>query len=215
MLRLERWNAVPFHLYTREVGHRMAPRSLMKAVDELATLNEPLGLPSTKETQGKWEGKATVELKGPTADQVWPFLEDFCNLQKWLPGVDTCYQVEGELGQPGLVRYCSSGTASSDGSHEGKVIWAKEKLIMINPSERCLSYEILENNAGFKSYVATMKAFPINDGDEDGDGQHGCKIEWSFIADPIEGWPLEDFNSYINSSLQFMGQKMEQAVLSG
>jgi hypothetical protein len=60
-----------------------------------------------------------------------------------------------------------------------------------------------------------MKAFPINDGDEDGDGQHGCKIEWSFIADPIEGWPLEDFNSYINSSLQFMGQKMEQAVLSG
>ncbi|XP_034890761.1 lachrymatory-factor synthase [Populus alba] len=172
----------------------------------------------TEEAQGKWEGKATVELKGPTADQVWPFLEDFCNLQKWLPGVDTCYQVEGELGQPGLVRYCSSGTASSDGSHEGnKVIWAKEKLIMINPSERCLSYEILENNAGFKSYVATMKALPINDGDGDGDGdgQHGCKIEWSFIADPVEGWPLEDFNSYINSSLQFMGQKMEQAVLSG
>lgn len=47
MLRLERWNAVSFQLYTREVGHRMAPRSLMKAVDELATLNEPLGLPST------------------------------------------------------------------------------------------------------------------------------------------------------------------------
>jgi len=47
MLRLERWNAVPFQLYTREVGHRMAPSSLMKAMDELATLNEPLGLPST------------------------------------------------------------------------------------------------------------------------------------------------------------------------
>lgn len=44
---MERWNAVPFQLYTREVGYRMAPRSLMKAVDELATLNEPLGLPST------------------------------------------------------------------------------------------------------------------------------------------------------------------------
>ncbi|KAJ6914964.1 hypothetical protein NC651_017062 [Populus alba x Populus x berolinensis] len=171
----------------------------------------------TEETQGKWEGKATVELRGPTADQVWPCLEDFCNLQKWLPRVDTCYRVEGELGQPGLVRCCHFSKVPSEGSHEdeeNKVIWAKEKLIMINPSERCLSYEILENNAGFKSYVATMKALPINDGDGDGDGQHGCKIEWSFIADPIEGWPLEDFNSYINSSLQFMGKKMEQDVLS-
>ncbi|KAJ6698043.1 LACHRYMATORY-FACTOR SYNTHASE [Salix purpurea] len=160
-----------------------------------------------EETQGKWEGKATAELKGPTADQVWPFFEDFCNLQKWLPGVDTCYQVEGEPGQPGLVRYCSSSTISSDRSHEEtQVKWVKEKLVMIDRIERCLSYEIIENNVGFKSYVATIKVLPIND---------GCKIEWSYVADPIEGWPVEDFNSYISSSLQFMGQKMEQAALSG
>ncbi|CAK7353148.1 unnamed protein product [Dovyalis caffra] len=165
-----------------------------------------------EETQPKWKGKATVVLESPTADQVWPFLEDFCNLQKWLPGVDTCYQVEGKLGQPGLIRYCGSSTLSADGSQEEtKISWAKEKLIMIDPIERCLSYEILENNIGFKSYVATMKVLPI----KDGDGQRGCKIEWFFVADPIEGWSLEDFNSYINSSLQFMGQKMEQAVLSG
>ncbi|KAJ6743527.1 hypothetical protein OIU85_017468 [Salix viminalis] len=162
----------------------------------------------TEETQGKWEGKATAELKGPTADQVWPFFEDFCNLQKWFPGVDTCYQVEGEPGQPGLVRYCSSSTISSDRSQEetDQVKWAKEKLVTIDRIERCLSYEILENNVGFKSYVATIKVLPIND---------GCKIEWSYTADPIEGWPVEDFNSYISSSLQFMGQKMEQAALSG
>ncbi|KAJ6406411.1 hypothetical protein OIU74_028339 [Salix koriyanagi] len=161
----------------------------------------------TEETQGKWEGKATAELKGPTADQVWPFFEDFCNLQKWLPGVDTCYQVEGEPGQPGLVRYCSSSTISSDRSHEEtQVKWVKEKLVMIDRIERCLSYEIIENNVGFKSYVATIKVLPVND---------GCKIEWSYVADPIEGWPVDDFNSYISSSLQFMGQKMEQAALSG
>ncbi|KAJ6698041.1 LACHRYMATORY-FACTOR SYNTHASE [Salix purpurea] len=166
-----------------------------------------------EKAQGKWEGKATVELKGPTADQVWPFFEDFCNLQKWLPLVDSCHRVEGELGQPGLVRLCKFSKVSSDGSHEETEIkWAKEKLIMIDPNERCLSYEILENNVGFQSYVATIKVLPINDGD--GEGHHGCEIEWSFVTDPIEGWPLEDFNSYIKSSLQFMGQQMEQAVLS-
>ena len=57
---------------------------------------------------------------------------------------------------------------------------------MINPIERCISYEIMENNVGFKSYMATIEVLPIN-----GDGQNGCKIEWSFVADPIEGWRLE------------------------
>ncbi|CAK7353144.1 unnamed protein product [Dovyalis caffra] len=165
-----------------------------------------------EETQPKWEGKATAELKGPSADQIWSFLEDFCNIHKWIPTVDTCYQVEGELGQPGLVRYCASSTPlASNGSHEeNKISWAKEKLLMINPTERCLSYEITENNVGFKSYVATTKVLPIN-----GDGQNGCKIEWSFVADPIEGWAFGDLNSYVYNCLQFMAQKMEQAVISG
>ncbi|XP_059639111.1 uncharacterized protein LOC132281426 [Cornus florida] len=48
-----------------------------------------------EETQPKWEGKATVKPGGITPDEVWPLLEDFCSLNKWLPGIDTCYQVEG------------------------------------------------------------------------------------------------------------------------
>ncbi|KAJ6372980.1 hypothetical protein OIU76_027334 [Salix suchowensis] len=164
-----------------------------------------------EETQLKWEGKATAEVRVP-AEKVWSFLEDFCNIHKWIPTVDTCCQVEGELGQPGLVRYCaSSSTVASEGRREEiKISWAKEKLIMINPIERCLSYEIMENNIGFKSYVATVEVLPNN-----GDGRDGCKIEWSFVSDQIEGWRFEDLNSYISNCLHFMSQNMEQAVLSG
>ncbi|XP_011019591.1 PREDICTED: lachrymatory-factor synthase [Populus euphratica] len=163
--------------------------------------------------QIKWEGKSIVELKGPTADQIWPLLEDFCNINKWFPSIDVCNHVDGELGKPGLTRYCASKTLSTYGSYdEAEVRWVKERLLMINPTEKCLSYEVLENNSGFKSYVATMKVLEINGSDA---GENGCKIEWSFIADPVEGWTLEDFSSFINFCLQSMGKNMEQDVLSG
>ncbi|XVE97592.1 hypothetical protein REPUB_Repub03eG0032700 [Reevesia pubescens] len=67
-----------------------------------------------EEKQPKWEGKATAaKLKGSKAEQIWPFLEEFCNLDKLFPDVDTCYRVEGIPGQPGLVRY-----------YAGKLGWA-------------------------------------------------------------------------------------------
>ncbi|KAJ9183516.1 hypothetical protein P3X46_007359 [Hevea brasiliensis] len=164
-----------------------------------------------EKTGPKWEGKTSVELKGATADQVWPFFEDFCNIHQWFPILETCYQVEGEPGKPGLVRYCASKPKpSSDGSGGNIINWAKEKLIMINPVERCLSYEVIENNMGFNPYTATFKVLPVN-GDGAGD-QKGCKIEWSFVCDPMEGWKLEDINSSRNSILQFVANKMEQAL---
>ena len=73
---------------------------------------------------------------------------------------------------------------------------------MIDPIERCLSYEVIDSNIGFKSYVATSKVLPINNGG-------GCKIEWSFVADPIEGMSQEGLASYIDHSIQFMAKKME------
>ncbi|KAJ6745638.1 hypothetical protein OIU74_028338 [Salix koriyanagi] len=164
--------------------------------------------------QIKWEGKSIAELRGPTADQLWSLLEDFCNINNWFPSLDVCNQVGGELGKPGLTRYCASKTLSTYGCHdEGEVRWAKERLLMIGPAEKCLSYEVLENNSGFKSYMAsTMKVLEINGSDA---GENGCKIEWSFIADPAEGWTFEDFMSFINFCLQSMGKNMEQDVLSG
>lgn len=154
-------------------------------------------------SETNWEGKATAELKTTPADRVWPFVSDFCNLHKFFPNLDTCYQVDGELGKPGLVRYCSSTSPPSSGeSDQTAVKWAKERLVIIDPAERCLSYEILDNNMGFKFYAATFRVV-------EGDGEDGSIIEWSFAADPVEGLRFEDFESYCDSCLQVMAKKIE------
>lgn len=162
--------------------------------------------------QPLWEGKLTVELTATSVEQAWPPLEDFCNLHKWIP-INTCYHVEGVPGQPGLVRYCSStvktvvedDAAVSVSESETTVKWVKEKLMMMDPVQRCLSYEVVESNMGFESYVATLKVIPV-----EGDGETvGCLIEWGFVCDPVEGLSLEDFESYIQYCLQFMAKKIE------
>ncbi|KAK3438349.1 hypothetical protein EUGRSUZ_C02968 [Eucalyptus grandis] len=125
-----------------------------------------------EETQPKWEGKATAELKGPTPDQVFP-------------AVDTCCRIKGVQGQPGLIRYCTS------------------------TAKKCFSYEVLDNNMGFKNYVATVRVMPMND--EDGK-MRGCMIEWSFVSNPVEGWGLQDLSSLIDISVQSMAKKIENAI---
>lgn len=61
------------------------------------------------------------------------------------------YQVDGVSGQPGPVRYCKAGRDKTT------IKWAKEKLLVIDAIKRRMSYEIVDNNMGFKSYVATMQ----------------------------------------------------------
>nr|GEY46777.1 hypothetical protein [Tanacetum cinerariifolium] len=153
-------------------------------------------------TVSKWKGKATTQLKTTPPQQIWPLFEDFCSLHKWLPTIDTCHLVEGQYGQPGLVRYCASTVQSSN--DETIIKWCHEKLVLIDPIQRCLSYEIVENNVGFNRYVVEIKVNEVDD--------EGCMIEWSFEADPIEGWRLEDLCGYIESSLKAMGERMEMEL---
>lgn len=157
-----------------------------------------------------WEGKASAKLNGTTAEKVWPLFEDFCSFNKWLPSIDTCYKVEGVYGQPGLIRYCASTvSSSSDGCDKPMIMWCHEKLLVIDPIERCLSYEVVENNMGFKLYKSTVKVMPMNGPDEG-----GCQIVWRFVADPVEGWKFEDLLGYIESSLQGMAERMEKTLQS-
>ncbi|KAE9594987.1 hypothetical protein Lal_00041221 [Lupinus albus] len=158
-----------------------------------------------EESKAKWEGKAIVELAENSAEQVWPYIEDFCNIHKLIP-IDICYKVEGMQGQPGLIRYCAT-TIKGDDAETTLMNWAKEKLLSIDPVQRCLSYEVNENNMGFKSYVATVKVLAINEDAKVG----GCKIEWGFVSDPMEGWRLQDLNSFIDSHLQVMAKNIEAA----
>ncbi|XP_059642342.1 uncharacterized protein LOC132284272 [Cornus florida] len=160
-----------------------------------------------EERQPKFEGKATVKLGGPTADEVWSLLEDFCSINKWRPGVDTCYQVEGVQGQPGLIRYCATTPMSSSKGDEKVIYWAREKLLSFDPIKRCFSYEMLENNAGFNSYVAMIKVLPVNDDDE-----CKCQMEWSYTVDHLDGWTHEFLDFYVKSSLQGMAERLEKAI---
>ncbi|KAL3498513.1 hypothetical protein ACH5RR_041245 [Cinchona calisaya] len=156
--------------------------------------------------QAKWEGKATAKLKGVRAEQVWPLLEDFCSFDKWIPTIDTCHQVEGVKGQPGLVRYCASTPLNTDDESKNSMTkWCHEKLIAIDPILRCLIYEVLENNMGIKSYIGTIKLL-------DDDDTFGCQIEWSFLADPVDGLSFQDLSSYLNFTLQGMAENMERAL---
>ncbi|KAM3688686.1 hypothetical protein ACJW31_10G169400 [Castanea mollissima] len=110
-----------------------------------------------------------------------------------------------------MVRYvATTTTTSSNGNEETMIKWAKEKLLMIDSIKRCLSYEVTDNNIGMKSYVGKSTVSPIND-----DGKNGCKIEWSFVCDPIEGLRYEDFLlNTIETGLQSMAKKMEDVILS-
>ncbi|XP_031277809.1 lachrymatory-factor synthase-like [Pistacia vera] len=160
--------------------------------------------------EAKWEGKASVEIAGLAVEQVWPCLEDYCNLHKWFPYLDKCDQVEGVPGKPGLVRHVSSTAKASPESDEMITRWANEKLLMIDANQKCFSYEVTDNNIGFNNYVATIKVFPINADDQ----QKGCIVEWSFVTDPVPGWKFENLLSNFNYCLQYMGKKMEQTFLS-
>ncbi|KAJ4708517.1 lachrymatory-factor synthase-like [Melia azedarach] len=88
---------------------------------------------ANQETREKWADKVRAKLTGRSADQIWPLLEDFFNLHKWLPAIDTCVmELKGHQGQPGCIRYCVVST-SSDDSREVIRKWACEKLIAIDP----------------------------------------------------------------------------------
>ncbi|GMQ06393.1 hypothetical protein CsSME_00051009 [Camellia sinensis var. sinensis] len=157
------------------------------------------------EVEKKWEGRVSAKLIGFKADQIWPFLEDFFNVHKWVSVVDTCYGVEGTSGEPGCIRYCAS--TSDTGSGETVTKWALEKLVDIDRVGQCLSYEFVDSNIGFECYMATMKLLPIKSTEGE-----GSEIVWSFVMNPVEGQTQEGLVSFYNTVLQGMAQRMKQAL---
>ncbi|KAL5702028.1 hypothetical protein ACHQM5_027297 [Ranunculus cassubicifolius] len=160
-----------------------------------------------QEEETKWEGKLSVKLQASKANQVWPFLEDFYNIHNWLSSIDTCYSVDDDdtSVKPGSVRYCSSTLTDDSGNQNTS--WVKERLLAIDRDCRSLTYEVVDGNMGIKGYVTTMKVI-----EESSDEKDGCKIEWSFEADPIEVWRIEDLVEYVESTLQGMAEKMDKAL---
>ncbi|KAJ4708102.1 lachrymatory-factor synthase [Melia azedarach] len=169
----------------------------------------------------KWEGKVSTRLSKATADQIWPLFTDFFNVHKYFPSLETSYGLHGTNGESGGIRYCagfsipstSKSTGSSPDTEAERPVrsWSKERLVTVDHVQRCLSYEMIDSNIGFNSYVSTVKIVPVPT--DDNDGQSGCVIEWSFTVDPVEGLVFDDLVNKYDLGLQRMAKRMEDAVL--
>ena len=87
------------------------------------------------------------------------------------------------------------------------ISWSKERLVAVDEEKMSLSYEIVESNIGFNSYVSTVRISPDQD-------NHGCVIEWDFTVDPVQGLRFEDLVNKYEVGLQRMAKKMEDSVIS-
>ncbi|ONK69745.1 uncharacterized protein A4U43_C05F26280 [Asparagus officinalis] len=61
----------------------------------------------------QWQGKVQAKLTGPTADQAWAHLKDFCLPPQVVPNNQTCYR-SGVDGEPRWHRYCAGPVNRSD-----------------------------------------------------------------------------------------------------
>ena len=157
-----------------------------------------------KVSEAKWEGKVSAKLPNATADQIWPLFTDFFNFHNWFPSLSTCHGVHGANGEPGCIRYCAGFSIPSSSPSDRAASWSKERLVAVDHAERALSYEIVDSNIGFRSYVSTVRIVP-----EGG----GCVIEWRFGVDPVEGWELDDLLRKYDVGLHRMAQRMEASVV--
>ncbi|KAK1425981.1 hypothetical protein QVD17_14648 [Tagetes erecta] len=151
----------------------------------------------------KWEGKVRSSLTKANAHQIWPFFIDFFNFHKWFPTLSTCYGVHGTNGQVGGTRYCAGFSLPNEAD---QVSWSKERLVAVDHEKMSMSYEMLDCNVGFDSYLSTIKVVC-------GDDDEGCVVEWSFVVNPVEGLRYEDLLHKYQTGLDQTCNKMEDALL--
>ncbi|OQU87450.1 LOW QUALITY PROTEIN: hypothetical protein SORBI_3003G281600 [Sorghum bicolor] len=162
-----------------------------------------------------WRGTVRAVASGPTPDEAWALLGDFCSLDRWVSTVRTCRRVvemevdgaaepepegEGRPDAPGCVRYCEGPVnMAAPGEPVG---WSKERLLETDHAGRC--YELLDSNKGFGRYRATVRV------------EHdpaGCAVSWSFEADPVKGWTLEGFVAFLDKLARGVAQRLEEEIM--
>ncbi|KAG0539225.1 hypothetical protein BDA96_03G304100 [Sorghum bicolor] len=164
-----------------------------------------------------WRGTVRAVASGPTPDEAWALLGDFCSLDRWVSTVRTCRRVvemevdgaaepepegEGRPDAPGCVRYCEGPVnMAAPGEPVG---WSKERLLETDHAGRWYSYELLDSNKGFGRYRATVRV------------EHdpaGCAVSWSFEADPVKGWTLEGFVAFLDKLARGVAQRLEEEIM--
>ena len=81
-------------------------------------------------------------------------------------------------------------------------MWVKEKLLLLDPIQHCVSYEIVDGDMGLTSYVVTSKMFPNKEEDDHKVDMHtGCTFNHRYVkSNPREvenaTWMLAVFNCF-------------------
>lgn len=99
---------------------------------------------------------ASTVIPAPV-ETVWAFARDFGNLAEWIPIIASCTLQDGATGTTvGAVRHL----VTTDGGH------IREQLLRMDDDERSYSYNFLESPFPVRSYVATIRFFPITDAEQ-------------------------------------------------
>ncbi|KAL4560284.1 hypothetical protein LXL04_032434 [Taraxacum kok-saghyz] len=164
-----------------------------------------------KASVAKWEGKVSTTLTKASADQIWSLFIDFFNFHKWFPNMSICYGVHGVNGEVGGVRYCAGFSLPNEDGGAEQNSWSKERLVAVDRNELSMSYEMVDCNVGFTSYLSTVKV--VRGGGNGGGGGGGCVIEWSFDVNPVEGLTYEYLVQKYQDGLDQTAMKMEDALV--
>jgi len=97
------------------------------------------------------------------ATRIWPLLRDFNALPRWVPAVADS-RIEQNL--PADRVGCVRAFTLRDGGR------LRERLLALSDYDLSVTCSILESPMGVENYVATLRLFPVTDGDR-------CFAEWT------------------------------------
>jgi hypothetical protein len=97
------------------------------------------------------------------ADRVWRDLRDFNGIANWHPLIESS---RIEKGHPADKVGCVRSFQLKDGAR------IREKLLSLSDYDFTYSYAILDSPMDLSDYVATLRLFPVTEGNR-------CFIEWS------------------------------------
>ncbi|WP_374379710.1 SRPBCC family protein [Dongia sp.] len=126
-------------------------------------------------------------LNAPVAD-VWARIRNFNGLPDWTPFVA---ESRIEQNQPSDKVGCIRNFTLKDG---GRI---REQLLALSDYDFAQTYSILESPMGVENYIATLRLFPITDGNR-------TFAEWSAEFDCEPG--------RVSSLVQHIGQNVFQAA---
>ncbi|GAA0158035.1 hypothetical protein LIER_15162 [Lithospermum erythrorhizon] len=124
-----------------------------------------------------------ANINGATADQVWPYIQDYCTLYLIFPS-DNSFCTEGPEGKPGQIRF-STGKVPGTQPNSIFVFYTREILIEVNAKKRFLTYEFRQNNIGVTFLRGTMQALP---------GKNGNSFfQWTLVGAPVGNQTYPEF----------------------